>query len=179
MEINHMINPLKRILNMNMSITNFVFMCHAKVTTVGCLFAAFLLCSKQFVGAPIVCHSSSDVPNSVLESFCWNESTYVDDMFKELYQFIWISLIVQAGLSYMPFHLWSHWESGNIKSLAEGMTKTLLDRDVKDAKVQHLVQYFMAYPPVTKKYSLKFTFCEVLNLMTVLTNILLMNRILG
>ena len=57
-------------------IDSWVFRLHYSVTTT-CLFAFSLIVSaKQYVGNPIDCIHSKDIPEEVLNTYCWIHSTY-------------------------------------------------------------------------------------------------------
>ena len=57
-------------------IDSWVFRLHYSVTTT-CMFAFSLIVSaKQYVGNPIDCIHSKDIPEDVLNTFCWIHSTY-------------------------------------------------------------------------------------------------------
>ena len=54
----------------------FFFRLHYSVTTT-CMFAFSLIVSaKQYVGNPIDCIHSKDIPEEVLNTYCWIHSTY-------------------------------------------------------------------------------------------------------
>ena len=57
-------------------IDSWVFRLHYSVTTT-CMFAFSLIVSaKQYVGNPIDCIHSKDIPEDVLNTYCWIHSTY-------------------------------------------------------------------------------------------------------
>ena len=57
-------------------IDSWVFRLHYSVTTT-CMFAFSLIVSaKQYVGNPIDCIHSKDIPEEVLNTYCWIHSTY-------------------------------------------------------------------------------------------------------
>ena len=57
-------------------IDSWVFRLHYSVTTT-CMFAFSLIVSaKQYVGNPIDCIHTKDIPEDVLNTYCWIHSTY-------------------------------------------------------------------------------------------------------
>ena len=57
-------------------IDSWVFRMHYSVTTT-CMFAfSIIVSAKQYVGNPIDCIHSKDIPEEVLNTYCWIHSTY-------------------------------------------------------------------------------------------------------
>ena len=70
--------PLKDLVSVNQNkvyISNFVFQLHYKVTVIILSVFSVLVTSKQYLGDPIDCISSSDVKN-IAERYCWIHSTF-------------------------------------------------------------------------------------------------------
>ena len=53
-----------------------VFRLHYKITTMILLAFTFIVTTRQYVGAPIMCVHSRDVPKEVLNTYCWIHPTY-------------------------------------------------------------------------------------------------------
>ncbi|CAL8136996.1 unnamed protein product [Orchesella dallaii] len=66
---------LVRVDNRHVSITNFVFILHSKVTVVLLLCFSILVTSRQYLGDPIDCISSSDI-KAIADKYCWIHSTF-------------------------------------------------------------------------------------------------------
>jgi hypothetical protein len=49
---------------------------HSRATPVTLVGFSLVLAARQFVGNPIECDHSKDIPSAVLDTFCWIHSTY-------------------------------------------------------------------------------------------------------
>ncbi|ODM88086.1 Innexin inx2 [Orchesella cincta] len=61
--------------NRHVSITNFVFILHSKVSVFLLLCFSILVTSRQYLGDPIDCSSSADI-KSIADKYCWIHSTF-------------------------------------------------------------------------------------------------------
>lgn len=57
-------------------VDNEVFQLHYRITALLLLGCAALVASKQHFGDPIDCISRDDVPNKILDTYCWIHSTF-------------------------------------------------------------------------------------------------------
>lgn len=55
---------------------NEVFQLHYRVTAILLLGCAALVASKQHFGDPIDCITRDDVPNKIMDTYCWIHSTF-------------------------------------------------------------------------------------------------------
>lgn len=55
---------------------NEIFQLHYRVTAVLLLACAGLVASKQHFGDPIECITRDDVPNKIMNTYCWIHSTF-------------------------------------------------------------------------------------------------------
>ena len=53
-----------------------VFRLHYKVTVMCLLAFTFIVTTRQYVGTPIMCVHTNDVPKEVLNTYCWIHPTY-------------------------------------------------------------------------------------------------------
>ena len=60
----------------SLSIDNFVFRLHYRVTVAILLASSIIGFSKQYFGDPINCQTSSGVESKVLDDYCWIHSTF-------------------------------------------------------------------------------------------------------
>jgi hypothetical protein len=54
----------------------FVFRLHYQVTVSIMLTSCLILAARQYVGEPISCIHSRDLPHQVINTFCWVHSTF-------------------------------------------------------------------------------------------------------
>ena len=57
-------------------IDNNVFRLHYKATVMALLAFTFIVTSRQYVGTPIMCVATREVPKEVLNTYCWIHPTY-------------------------------------------------------------------------------------------------------
>ena len=57
-------------------IDSWVFRLHYSVSTTFLLAFSLIISAKQYVGNPIDCIHSKDIPEEVLNTYCWIHSTY-------------------------------------------------------------------------------------------------------
>lgn len=69
------LKDLVRINEKRVSITNPVFVLHAKVTVIILVALSVLVTSRQYLGDPIDCISSADI-KSIADKYCWIHSTF-------------------------------------------------------------------------------------------------------
>ena len=68
---------LKRVIKRRaVHIDNSVFRLHWLFTSIMFISCSLILTSKQYVGDPIDCLQTDDIPTSVLNTYCWIHSTY-------------------------------------------------------------------------------------------------------
>lgn len=60
----------------NVSNDDIVFMMHYRVTTIILLVFSVLVTCSQFFGDPIDCIKGGDVPDQIVNTFCWVEGTF-------------------------------------------------------------------------------------------------------
>ncbi|XP_076661225.1 innexin 7 [Halictus rubicundus] len=139
------------------AIDNIVFKLHYRATFLILLVGSLLVTSRQFFGEHIRCISGSGVPEHVINTFCFFNSTYTvakhmnmtlvesgqlphpgvgpagnDDSIVRhaYYQWVPFVLFFQAIFFYMPHYLWRHVEGGRLKYMVSGLhLSTLALRD--------------------------------------------------
>lgn len=57
-------------------VDNNVFQLHYRVTAVLLLCCAGLVASKQHFGDPIDCITRDDIPNKIMDTYCWIHATF-------------------------------------------------------------------------------------------------------
>ena len=99
--------------------------------------------------------------------------------YHKYYQWVCFTLFFQAILFYLPRYMWKTWEGGRIKLLVQSMNVPILDPETKKDQIKVLVDYFTINRNNHAFYSLKFFFCELLNLINVVGQIYFMDFFLG
>jgi len=117
-------------------IDNFVFRLHCKVTVFILFVACVLVSVGQFFGDPIDCIVASEIPDGVMDTYCWIHSTFTLPKFVDsqvapgvgpipvadedeivehkYYQWVCFTLFLQGCCFLIPFTLWKHWEGGKL-----------------------------------------------------------------
>ncbi|XP_014478015.1 PREDICTED: innexin inx7-like [Dinoponera quadriceps] len=150
----------------SVSIDNIVFRLHYRVTFLLLLGASILVSSKQFIGEHIRCIADKDLPEKVIETFCFFTSTYT--VVKHLnataiergemphpgvgpvnnedpiihhayYQWVPFVLFFQALLFYVPHYLWRRIEGGRLKMLVSGLHMAALALNDTELKISEKV----------------------------------------
>lgn len=130
------------------AIDNIVFKLHYRATVLILLIGSVLVTSRQFFGEHIRCISGSAVPENVINTFCFFNSTYTvakhmnttlvesgqlphpgvgpagnDDaiVHHAYYQWVPFVLFFQGIFFYVPHYLWRHAEGGRLKYMVSGL----------------------------------------------------------
>lgn len=185
------------------SIDNNFFILHYKITVVILLALAMLVTSLQFFKNPMECNFS-DLPYGSLNTYCYVHSTFLEKQlgthvsrqrlpegdisgetedkelrFYKYYEWIYLTLAVQAILFYVPHYIWKSWEGGHMKMLAVEFTSPVLSEDDIENNMIPLVEYFCKTLHSHNAYAYKYFTCEFLNLVNVVGQILFLNAFLG
>lgn len=200
----HVLRSLVGVLKVQLiAIDNHFFRLHYRVTVVILLAFSTLVTSGQFFGDPMDCHFP-DFPYKSLNTYCYVHSTFLveksinlptgqripypgvsghteEDQLKfyDYYQWIFLVLIVQALLFYIPHYIWKAWEGGRMKMLASELASPVLSRSCMENNIEPLVDYFCVTLHAHNSYAYKYFTCELLNLVNVVGQICFMNAFLG
>lgn len=184
---------------------NLVFKLHYRFSFVILLIFSVLVVAGTYFGVPIECLSRDDVPDNLLNTFCWIHTTYsMDDawdkkvgedvpypgvgpsknggkkVFHAYYQWVCWVLTIQAILFYIPHYVWKVLESGRLRSLVLNLNDPVLPKvnRLKDTKL--LVDYFTQNIGQSHGvYFYAFVLLEVLNFANVVGQMFLIDRFLG
>ncbi|ALC43234.1 zpg [Drosophila busckii] len=95
-------------------------------------------------------------------------------VFLRYYQWVVIVLLLQSFVFYLPAFLWKIWEGGRLKSLCSNLNESMTSGS--SANIKKLANYFaMDYKETHLRYFLSYIFCEVLNFVISIANMLLLN----
>lgn len=172
----------------------FVFWLHYRLSATLLLAASLIFTAGQYFGDPISCTADA-VASKIMNSYCWVQSTFTvkaledgvpgrdvvqpgvgphDSELDEVrhqsyYQFVWLALVVQAGLMYLPHFLWKILNLGAARRLAELCTK-------EDDSALSFVKFENLAPAM---YTGFFVGCEALNLGLVASQLFAVDLFLG
>lgn len=188
----------------NVVIDNNVFKLHYKVTVILLLACSILVTSRQYFGDPIECISRDDIPNKLLNVFCWIHATFsVEDAWHKkvgeeipypgvdkyvpgenrryhaYYQWVCFVLFLQAILFYLPRYFWKVCEGGKIKNIVLDLNSYIMTQEKKDENRRVLVEYLVENMGNHKFYAFSYFLCEVANFINVVGQMYLMDAFLG
>lgn len=186
------------------NIDNNVFRLHYKLTVVILIAFSIVVTGRQYIGDPIDCISRDDIPNNLLDTFCWIHTTFSleDSWFKKVgsevpypgidkyvpgekrvyhayYQWVCFVLFIQAILFYVPRYFWKAVEGHRIKNLILGLNSPILEDSQKKTNRDLLVEYLDVNLTNHKTYFFGFVAAEIMNFVNVIGQIFLMDRFLG
>lgn len=186
-------------------VDNEVFQLHYRVTALLLLGCAALVASKQHFGDPIDCISRDDVPNKILDTYCWIHSTFTlpnscnktvgidvphpcvdkytseDDVrtYHKYYQWVYFVLFFQALCFYAPHYIWKNLESRLLSKLTENFKDPLLKIQDQQEKTEQVVLYLSRTVSKHQSYLYYFVLCELWNFLNVIMQIRLVDEFLG
>lgn len=181
-----------------------IFRLHYRFTGLALLFASILVSCYEFFGNPIMCIQKDDIPESLLNTYCWIEGTFtlpkaltkvvgeeivypgVDthlqgDQIVEhaYYQWVCFVLFLQAAMFCVPYVVWRGMENGKVKALIQKLNNPVLPKTDQETCSKSLACYFQSRRNDHHFYALKFLFCEFLNFINVVGQIYFIDRFLG
>jgi hypothetical protein len=166
------------------------------------MFAFSLIVSaKQYVGNPIDCIHSKDIPEEVLNTYCWIHSTYTipsafwkrigfdvahpgvdktidpeERRYHKYYQWVCFCLFFQAILFYVPRWLWKNWEAGKVAALRMDLNLGIISEVEKKLKKKLLIEYMYSNLKHHNFWAYRYFFCELLSLINVCGQMFLLDR---
>lgn len=165
-----------------------------------------MVTARQYFGDPIDCISRDDIPNNLLDTYCWIHTTFslenawfkkvgvevpypgVDKyspmgegkrVYHAYYQWVCFVLFFQAILFYIPRYFWKSMEGGRIRNLVLGLNNPIMPEDTKIKNRQLLVEYLNKNRGQHNTAFVMYSISEVLNFLNVLLQMYIMDRFLG
>lgn len=186
-------------------IDDIIFTLHYRFTFIILLVCSILITCEQFFGHPIQCIKGGDVPEKLLETYCWIEGTFTlpkallkpidkevvapgieqyipekDEVLEHAYyQWVCVVLFLQGILFYVTHQLWKQWERGKLKHIIQDLNKHLLKEDDKKTKEDTLVSYLVTNHGRHNSYAFRYFICEVINFVHVILQMMFVNYFLG
>lgn len=181
-----------------------IFRLHYKFTGLALLFASILVSGYEFFGNPIMCIQRDDIPETLLNTYCWIEGTFTlpkaltKQVGKEVvypgvdnyqagdevtehayYQWVCFVLFLQAVMFCVPHVIWRSMESGRMKALIQDLSNPILPEPERKSCYKSLACYFESRKTEHHYYAMKFLFCEFLNFINVIGQIYFIDKFLG
>lgn len=176
-----------------------VFRLHYSLTVLILIAFSLIVTTRQYVGNPIDCIHTKDIPEDVLNTYCWIHSTFTlveptqsnrnggypglgtttQDKEKKLYryyQWVCFCLFFQAILFYTPRWMWKSWEGGKIHALMMDLDVGVCSEIEKKQKKKLMIDYLWENLRYNNWYAYKYFFCEVLALINVVGQMFLMDK---
>ncbi|ODN00005.1 Innexin shaking-B [Orchesella cincta] len=183
-------------------IDSSIFRLHYSLTVMILLAFSLIVTTRQYVGNPIDCIHTKDIPEDVLNTYCWITHTYlvissfhkqvgrdvphfgVDKMptdesdmkVYKYYQWVCFCLFFQAILFYIPRWLWKNWEGGKIQALMMDLDVGIIPDMEKKQKKKLLVDYLHDNIRQHNWWAYRYFFCELLALGNVIGQMFLMDK---
>ncbi|EDW82506.2 uncharacterized protein Dwil_GK25094 [Drosophila willistoni] len=96
------------------------------------------------------------------------------------YQWVIILLLFQSFIFYFPSCLWKVWEGQRLKQLCSEVGEALLSEETYNTRLRLLVKYFTTdYEDMHFCYMAKYVFCELLNFLISVMNIVVLEVFLN
>lgn len=95
---------------------------------------------------------------------------------------MWATLFLQGALSYLPLWLWKYFEGGRLSLLVHDLNAKIITFDDSEKISKHkadVLNYVCSNPGQHTFYALKYIFCEILNFLIVVANVVLTDLFLG
>jgi len=188
---------------------NFIFRLHYQFTFGFFAVACTLVTSYSYIdskGSAIQCMADKgQVPEGVLNKYCWISATFTlpkhfkgdqngdfihhgvgpdvegdEKIYHAYYQWVPLMLSLQAAMFYLPHWIWKQLEGGKLDLIIMGLNNANCDN--KEAKIEDLSNYMkerLRDQYDHKLWAAKFYFCEFLNFVNVIFQILITDRFLG
>lgn len=178
-----------------------VFRLHYRVTVMVLLAFTFIVTSRQYIGAAIMCVHTEEIPKEVLNTYCWIHPTYTlssahwkrvgvdvphpgvdktrdekDKKHVKYYQWVGFLLFFQSILFYIPRWLWKNWEAGKIHALMMDLDIGVVQDVEKRQKKRLLLDYLSDNLKHHNWWAYRYFFCEFLALINVIGQMFLMDR---
>ncbi|CAB3366726.1 Hypothetical predicted protein [Cloeon dipterum] len=169
-----------------------------RVVTLGILIFCFLVqAGTTFFKTPIDCYGDKEL-RQFANIYCYVHSTYSiknadahiqkhinvgysngSEIKHDYYQWVTLTLIAQAALTYLPTFLWKVWEGGRIKSLTLGLQSACIPLEELPQRKAQIKQFLIKGLGLQRLYLFRFAFCDCLNVCVVFIQLYFINLMVG
>lgn len=185
-------------------IDNMIFRCHYRITSALLFVSCIIVTANNLIGDPINCINDGAVPTHVINTYCWITYTYTlpgqhgkgvgtevassglgneyehDRTFHSYYQWVPFTLFFQGLMFYIPHWIWKNWEEGKMRMISDGMRGVLtMPLQERRSRQDRLVRYLVDSLSTHNTYAFGYFFCEFLNVLNVIINIVMVDKFLG
>jgi len=184
-------------------IDNMVFRAHYRITSAILFCCCIIVTANNLIGDPIQCINEGGIPGHVINTYCWitytfslpNENakevgTHVahpglgndnqEKRYHSYYQWVPFVLFMQGIMFYVPHWIWKVWEDGKIRMISDGMRGAMIgNKEDRAHRVSRICQYIIESLHLHNTYAIGYFFCEALNFVNVMINIILTDKFLG
>lgn len=103
-----------------------------------------------------------------------------EQTYHSYYQWVPFMLFAQGVCFYVPHWIWKNWEDGKMRMISDGLRGVMTGpKEDRAHRQRRLVQYIYDSLRTHNGYAFGYFFCEALNLVNVVGNIMMMDRFLG
>lgn len=118
------------------------------------------------------------VGSEVAQSGLGNDNQ--EKTFHSYYQWVPFMLFFQGVCFYVPHMIWKNWEAGKMRMISDGLRGVLtISTEERTSRQSRLVHYIFRSLKMHNGYAFGYFFCELLNFLNVILNIVIMDRFLG
>ncbi|XP_045593828.1 innexin shaking-B [Cherax quadricarinatus] len=185
-------------------IDSSVFRLHYSITVMILLAFSLIVTTRQYVGNPIDCIHAKEIPEDVINTYCWIHSTYTipsafnkrlgidvahpgieksqdeeEKRYVKYYQWVCFCLFFQAICFYAPRWMWKNWEGGKIHALMMDLDVGICSEVEKKQKKKLLLDYLADNLKHHNWWAYRYFFCELLAFLNVVGQMFLIDRFLG
>lgn len=179
------------------AVDSFVFRLHYRWTTTFCFACCALVMAKEYVGDAIECIGATKKDSGPIETYCWISSTFTinstqspikgvgvyvegfhEQRFHSYYQWVSSVLFLQGCLFYLPHLIWKSYEGKQVDLLLQDLNKGLFDKD-STKKKKNIISYLKESWGLNVHYVFVYHICEVMNLVSVVSQMFIMDSFLG
>ncbi|CAM1324313.1 Inx2 (predicted) [Pycnogonum litorale] len=171
-------------------IDNSINRLHYKATVVLLVVLSLAVASGQYFGTPIKCKDNSYArnnnlaSNNFLDSYCWTATNIrtgsANDARSSYHHWVYVILLLQAAMFYVPRWLFKIWEDKQIVKMHEKVGNVLSKGDEQKESTTILVQYLMEHKNNNRSlYTYSYFLYEALNFTNVVGQIFFVDRFLG
>lgn len=175
------------------------FKLHYRTTATILFTCCLLVTANDLIGSTISCFGAENVPDNVLNTYCWIMSTFSvpggggangqhpglgpetgEKKVHAYYQWVPFVLFLQGVMFYIPHYIWKTFEQKKLDKITSGVRGiTILKTDQRRDACENLITYLWETRGTHNMYALKYLFCDLLNFVNVIGQMYFVNTFLG
>jgi len=184
---------------------SFVFRMHYRTTFVLIMACCLMVTATQYLGDNIACMSDGgSVPGKVIDTYCFISSTFTlpstadfqaglevahkglgprtpdtETKYHNYYMWVPYVLFLQAISFYLPHWLWKMMQTDKVINVLQGLNYLIVNQEERKKKEDVMVDYLYYNWGRHRVWAWKYVFCEALNLVNVVLQLIITNDFLG